>query len=89
MPYNNSLIKKILHQSKNRGIIETTLILDKFINHCLNKMTDKELIDFNNILDQNDHDIYNWITNKSLPNINLESDIIFKIQQFAQKIHKN
>lgn len=72
----NILVKKLLYQSKNRGMKETTVILTKFANKFLFVMKINELLDYEKILQQNDIDLYNWITCKvSVPDY-INPDII-------------
>lgn len=62
------LLKKLLYQSCNRGCKETDLIIGQFAKLNLDKMDDDELKTFEDILQMNDADIYDWYTKKtSLP----------------------
>lgn len=58
------LLKKLLYQSCNRGCKETDLIIGQFAKLNLNKMNDSELTIFEEILQMNDADIYDWYTKK-------------------------
>ncbi|MFP3018526.1 MAG: succinate dehydrogenase assembly factor 2 [Candidatus Tisiphia sp.] len=76
------LTKKLLYQSKNRGCKETGLILGKFAEQFLANMDIDSLTDFALILNQNDIDIYDWITNKTTPPVHLKSKVMLQILNF-------
>jgi succinate dehydrogenase flavin-adding protein (antitoxin of CptAB toxin-antitoxin module) len=78
----NILIKKLLYKSKNRGCKETDLILGKFADRHLEAMTKEEQKDFAKILAQNDADIYDWVTKKSFPPLDLQSEVMDKLLDF-------
>jgi antitoxin CptB len=68
MTYNRELIiKKLLYRSNNRGCKETDILLGSFANNHLNQLNEQDLLEYSNLLEQPDNDIYNWITNKSYP----------------------
>lgn len=77
-----SLTKKLLYQSKNRGCKEIGLILGKFAEKFLANMNEASLADFALILNQNDTDIYDWITNKTTPPSHLNSKVMLQILSF-------
>ncbi|CAN0606490.1 unnamed protein product, partial [Ectocarpus sp. 12 AP-2014] len=56
------LLKKLLYQSCNRGCKETDLIIGQFAKLNLDKMNAYELKTFEEILQMNDADIYDWYT---------------------------
>ena len=58
------LLKKLLYQSCNRGCKETDLIIGQFAKLNLDKMNDSDLEIFEEILQMNDADIYDWYTKK-------------------------
>ncbi|WP_341764531.1 succinate dehydrogenase assembly factor 2 [Candidatus Tisiphia endosymbiont of Beris chalybata] len=78
----NSLAKKLLYQSKNRGCKETGLILSKFAAIYLPTMDQESLRNFALILDQDDIDIYDWITNKTIPPQHLNSTVMLQLLSF-------
>lgn len=77
-----SLTKKLLYQSKNRGCKEIGLILGKFAEKFLANMDAANLADFALILNQNDIDIYDWITSKTVPPSHLNSKVMLQILSF-------
>ncbi|MGI4775440.1 MAG: succinate dehydrogenase assembly factor 2, partial [Janthinobacterium lividum] len=56
--------KKINYQSNNRGYRENSIILSKFCNRFLKDMNLDELNNFDKLLNENDLDIYEWLTRK-------------------------
>lgn len=58
------IIKRLIYQATYRGSKESDLLLSQFLSKHLEFFSDKELLDFALILDCDDKDIYEWITNK-------------------------
>ena len=50
-----------------RGIREMDLLLEQFLNHQYDHLSDQQKITFETFLNENDLDIYAWITRKSTP----------------------
>ncbi|WP_347938923.1 succinate dehydrogenase assembly factor 2 [Rickettsia oklahomensis] len=80
----NSLQKKLLYLSKNRGCKEMDYILGSFAEKYLSLMNEKKLERYALILDQNDNDLYNWINNKSSAPSYLDIEIIDKLRKIAK-----
>ena len=80
----NSLQKKLLYLSKNRGCKEMDYILGSFAEKYLSLMDEKKLESYALILDQNDNDLYNWINNKSSAPSYLDIEIIDKLRKIAK-----
>ncbi|WP_341787671.1 succinate dehydrogenase assembly factor 2 [Rickettsia endosymbiont of Cantharis rufa] len=80
----NSLQKKLLYRSKNRGCKEMDYILSSFAEKYLFLMDKKKLESYTLILDQNDNDLYTWITKKSSIPSNLDTEIINKLSEIAK-----
>lgn len=53
---------RLLYQSRKRGILETDLLLSKFAQLYLQDMSLEELDEYDKLLDEQDWDIYYWIT---------------------------
>ncbi|ODV90038.1 hypothetical protein CANCADRAFT_99889 [Tortispora caseinolytica NRRL Y-17796] len=56
---------RLLYQSRKRGILETDLILSTFAKKHLDSMSAEQLEDYDKLLDEQDWDIYYWITDSS------------------------
>lgn len=80
----NSLQKKLVYRSKNRGCREMDYILGSFAEKYLSLMDEKKLGSYSLILDQNDNDLYNWINNKSSAPSYLDAEIIDKLRKIAK-----
>lgn len=76
------LLKKLLYQSCNRGCKETDLIIGQFAKSNLNKMDTHELKNFEEILQINDADIYDWYTRKTPLPKDKASKLMLKILDF-------
>jgi len=55
---------RLLYQSRKRGILETDLLLSVFADKQLASMNEHQLDVYSELLDENDWDIYYWITGK-------------------------
>ena len=55
-------VKRLKMRSMRRGIKEMDLILSAFANSHLEKMTETDLILYDAMLSENDHDLYQWVT---------------------------
>jgi antitoxin CptB len=61
-----SLKKKLIYRSIHRGCKETDFLIGDFAKENLNQMTDDELIIYQDFLEQDDLEIYNWIIGKKI-----------------------
>ena len=55
-------IKRLKMRSMRRGIKEMDLILSYFADQTLKKMSDDQLAAYDQLLEENDHDLYSWVT---------------------------
>ena len=55
-------IKRLKMRSMRRGIKEMDLILSHFSEIALDQMNEEELVNFDLLLAENDHDLYSWVT---------------------------
>lgn len=60
-----NLRKKLLYRSRNRGCRETDILLGKFAENELNRLSAHELGLFERFLDEYDGDIYKWLTGQA------------------------
>src|ERR1700709_226534 len=54
-------------QSRKRGTLESDLLLSTFADANLARMTPKQLQQYDLFLDENDWDIYYWVTQEPTP----------------------
>lgn len=80
------LRKKLSYQSKNRGCKETDHIFSKYASEFLYTMSESKLQDYALILEQNDIDIYNWITAKSPVPPHLSIEILNELRSLNYKL---
>ena len=59
--------KRLKMRSMRRGIKEMDLILKNFADLKLNSMSEAELEKFENLLSENDQDLYQWSTGQVNP----------------------
>lgn len=64
----NTMRARLLYQSRKRGTLESDLLLSTFADANLSKMTSKQLQQYDLFLDENDWDIYYWVTQEPPPN---------------------
>lgn len=60
-------IKRLAMRSMRRGIKEMDLILSAFADDSLAGMDDAGLTLYDQMLDENDHDLYQWVTGQVAP----------------------
>ena len=68
--------KKLLYKSLHRGCKETDLLLGRFAEKHIANMSDKELADWNTILDQTDSDIVSWVMGRTNTPAHLQSTVM-------------
>lgn len=54
--------RRLLFRSWHRGIRETDLLLGRFADACIADMSDRELDEYERLLEVPDHDLYGWVT---------------------------
>lgn len=57
----NTMIKRLRMRSMRRGIKEMDLILSAFADAHLSGFSDDALMLYDQLLSENDHDIYGWV----------------------------
>lgn len=55
-------VKRLAMRSMRRGIKEMDLILSAFASTALQGMDAAELAHYDDLLEENDHDIYGWVS---------------------------
>jgi antitoxin CptB len=59
--------KRLLFRSWHRGCKETDLILGRFADHKLAQLSGAQLDGFEKLLQEDDTDIWDWLTGKAAP----------------------
>jgi len=60
-------VKRLHMRSMRRGIKEMDLILPSYAATRLEKMDDAALALYDDMLSENDHDLYQWVTGQTSP----------------------
>lgn len=60
-------LKRLAMRSMRRGIKEMDLILPRYAEMRLATMSQAELATYDLLLDENDHDLYQWVSRQSEP----------------------
>ncbi len=76
-------VKKLLYQSWYRGCKETDKIIGYFAKKHIHELNDKELDELEEILNENDNDIYDWLSNKKpLPENFSQNSVMIRLFKF-------
>ncbi len=84
---NDTRLKKIGFRAWHRGFREADLILGAFADLRLPTMTDAELDLFETLLEEADHDIYDWIVERKPTPPQFDSVIMNEIKAFRYTLH--
>ena len=79
------LAKELIYKSCHRGCKETDLLLCNFAETYVAKMSEFELLDYKEIISQNDLDLYEWLLDKAPPPSNINSHLINQIKTHHAK----
>ncbi len=71
--------KRLIFRSAHRGTKEMDLILGSFAAQHVLGFSEGELELYEEVLQQNDPDLYNWISGKEKPPANVISDVFEKL----------
>lgn len=71
-------LKKIVYRSWYRGCKETDKILGGFAKKYIEELSPTELDEFELILDEQDVDLYNWLSGKKETPKNMKDNSIFQ-----------
>ena len=74
--------KRLLFRSAHRGMQENDLFLGRFAERHLETMNDEQLDRFEALLEENDNDLFNWISRRESPPPALNHDVMKMISNF-------
>jgi antitoxin CptB len=77
--------KKLKFQAWHRGFKEIDLILGPFADERLGTMSDDELDAFEELLNVPDHDLYDWICQRSSPPDRFRTKVYEQIFDFSRR----
>lgn len=72
--------KRLIFRSEHRGMKEMDLMLGSFARKYVPIFDKAQLEMYDTILQENDPDLYNWITEKEAPDEAILSDVFDKIK---------
>ena len=83
MAMESARIKKLIHRANYRGFREADLILGGFAKAHAHELPEEQVEQFERLLEEKDHDIYDWISGtRPLPS-ELDTDLFAQICIFA------
>lgn len=68
--------KRILFRSQHRGMVETDFFLGRFAIRYLEELNEKQLGQFEALLEEGDNDLFNWISKKVNPPSDHDNDVL-------------
>ncbi|MEL6171203.1 MAG: succinate dehydrogenase assembly factor 2 [Pseudomonadota bacterium] len=60
-------LKRLRMRSMRRGIKEMDLLLLSFADNCMAELSEAELERYDALLEENDQDLYEWVSGQSAP----------------------
>ncbi len=73
--------KRLIFRSDHRGTKEMDLILGSFAREHVPEFSEDELAQYDEILQENDPNLYNWLTGKENAPANIVSPVFEKLQR--------
>jgi succinate dehydrogenase assembly factor 2 len=70
--------KKILRYAQQRGMLENELILGSYAIEHVEKMSEEECGQFEDILNEIDPDVYQWVSKKVVPPPDMQNNPMLK-----------
>ena len=80
----DALRKRLLHRSRQRGMLEVDLLLGKWAKLNLNRLSRDELDQYEALLNSETVDIFSWITDKSPLPPEMDMPIVREIQKWVK-----
>lgn len=77
-------IKRLKMRSMRRGIKEMDILLIAYAENRLETMTDVDLDRYDQLLSENDQDLYQWVTGQAVP----PSPLVELVNEIAQTFQK-
>lgn len=77
-------IKRIRYRSWHRGCKETDIILGNFCDHYIESLNEQELDNFEALLDEDDAEIWSWLTHKTLSPKSEYEPLLERLRHFRE-----
>ena len=74
--------RKALFRSWHRGIREMDLVLGRFADAEIDRLTDAELHDYEQLMEAPDRDLFQWLTGETATPANFDTDVFRRIRDF-------
>jgi antitoxin CptB len=78
--------KRLLYVSRHRGMQETDLLLGRFAEAYLPRLSEAQLDRFEALLDEPDNDLFNWITGREAPPPGHDHDVMKLLKNFNNEL---
>ena len=78
-------VKRIIHRANYRGFKEADLILGGFAKAFASNLSKEELTQFETLLDEKDHDIYDWISGVQKVPTRFDTPLFAKLKNYKPK----
>ncbi len=79
-------LKRLLYRARHRGMQETDLLLGRFAERRLGELSASQLDRFEELLDQSDNDLFDWITAKRAAPAGFDHDVLAMLKSFARDL---
>jgi len=74
--------KRLLFRSWHRGTKETDLLLGSFAERYLPDFTEPQLDVYENLLEEHDANLFDWIARRTMPPATIDSDVLRLLLDF-------
>ena len=82
-------LKRLLFRSRHRGMQETDILLGGFAERHLGELNEAQLDRFETILEQNDADLFDWISGKKAVPGSLDDDVMRLLKTFREALARS
>jgi antitoxin CptB len=79
-------LKRLHHKCKYMGMHENDVIFARFSERYLNELSEEEVAQFESLLEQNDLDIFKWITGKLDVPEEFDNNVMIKLRDCQEYI---
>lgn len=79
-------LKRIIYRARHRGMQETDLLLGRFAERRLESLSPAQLDRFEQLLDQPDNNLFDWITDKRPAPSAFDHDVLAMLKAFSRNM---
>ena len=79
-------LKRIIYRAHHRGMQETDLLLGRFAERRLEGLSLAQLDLFEQLLDQSDNELFDWITGKRPAPAAFDHDLLAMLKEFSRNM---